>query len=69
MNRRSEHVAMTYPSILGVIVAAFGLTFDPEEMHIYFGILLSSIAILLWAVTVYLHRILYGTGKKGSSHE
>lgn len=60
MRRRGQLIAMTAPHVVLAFGASVALTFDKADQHIYFGMLLFAVVMLLAGVVSYLHRLMYG---------
>lgn len=60
MRRRAQLIAMTVPYMTVVFISFAGLAFDSADRHVYFGMLLAAIVMLLVGIVSYLHRLLYG---------
>lgn len=64
MRRRWQLIAMTGVPMLWGFWAAAGMTFDPENTHVWLGLMLLAIVMLLAAAVSYLHRLLYGENER-----
>lgn len=69
MRRRGQLIALTAPAFLTAIFALLcGLLFDKDDKHVYLGMLLFAIVLMLGSVVSYLHRLMYGEDNHRSNH-
>ena len=69
MRRRGELIGFTAPALSTAALALIcGLPFDKDDTHMYLGMLLFAIVLMLASVVSYLHRLMYGEDNDRNQH-